>query len=100
MSDAVMPSSPPESEPDAGVTERVTSYRRVREQVERSILPLATSVDGYAFGFQASLHDLKLSGAAMSSSRPATGEGLGRSRMWRRPPRRRTVRTERQAVAS
>ena len=60
MSDAVMASSPPESDPDAGVTERVTSYRRVREQVERSILPLATSVDGYAFGFQASLHDLRL----------------------------------------
>ena len=60
MSDAVMASSPPESDPDAGVSERVTSYRRVREQVERSILPLATSVDGYAFGFQASLHDLRL----------------------------------------
>ena len=35
-------------------------YRAVREQVERSLLPLATSVDGRRFTFQTSLHGLKL----------------------------------------
>ncbi|MFD1504646.1 ATP-binding protein [Georgenia yuyongxinii] len=42
------------------VRERLESYRRTREQVERSILPRATSVDGYAFTVQASLHGLQL----------------------------------------
>jgi len=66
MSDVVMPASIPESETvpenatDTGVAERMTSYRRDREQVERGILPLATSVDGYSFEFQASLHGLRL----------------------------------------
>ena len=40
------------------VAERLADYRRVREQIERDILPLATSVDGLSFEFQASLHDL------------------------------------------
>ena len=58
MSDVVMPASIPESETvpenatDTGVAERMTSYRRDREQVERGILPLATSVDGYSFEFR------------------------------------------------
>ncbi len=39
---------------------RLAAYRSVREQVERSILPLATSVDGHVFEFQASLHGLTL----------------------------------------
>jgi DNA helicase HerA-like ATPase len=33
-------------------------YRRLRRDLERAILPLATSVDGRRFTFQASLHDL------------------------------------------
>ncbi|HEX6075155.1 MAG TPA: ATP-binding protein [Micromonosporaceae bacterium] len=44
----------------AGLTERLDSYRRAREQVERAILPLATSVDGVSFDVQASLHRLAL----------------------------------------
>ena len=35
-------------------------YRRAREELETSILPLATSVDGRRFDFQASLHGLEL----------------------------------------
>jgi hypothetical protein len=35
-------------------------YRGVREELERSILPLATSVDGRRFTFQTSLHGLEL----------------------------------------
>jgi hypothetical protein len=60
MSDVVMPPPAPDSVADAAVAEQLTSYRRVRQQVERSILPLATSVDGVAFDFQASLHGLRL----------------------------------------
>jgi uncharacterized protein len=35
-------------------------YRGMREALEASILPLATSVDGRRFGFQVSLHGLEL----------------------------------------
>ena len=50
----------PDSLTGIGVTERLASYRQVREQVERAIRPLATSVDGVSFDFQASLHRLSL----------------------------------------
>jgi DNA helicase HerA-like ATPase len=45
---------------DQRVAERLLDYRQVRDQVERSVLPLATSVDGRAFACQASLHQLAL----------------------------------------
>jgi DNA helicase HerA-like ATPase len=35
-------------------------YRNVREELERAVLPLATSVDGLRFSFQTPLHDLEL----------------------------------------
>jgi DNA helicase HerA-like ATPase len=35
-------------------------YRNVREELERAVLPLATSVDGLRFSFQTPLHDLQL----------------------------------------
>lgn len=35
-------------------------YRSVREELEKSVLPLATSVDGSRFTFQTSLHGLEL----------------------------------------
>jgi uncharacterized protein len=38
----------------------VEQYREVREELEKSILPLATSVDGRRFRFQTSLHGLEL----------------------------------------
>ena len=40
--------------------EQMASYRTSRERLERGILPLATSVDGVTFEFQASLHGLTL----------------------------------------
>lgn len=42
------------------LTDLVDNYRRTRGVLERSILPLATSVDGRQFTFQASLHELQL----------------------------------------
>jgi uncharacterized protein len=39
---------------------RLARFRAVRHELEASVLPLATSVDGRRFSFQASLHDLKL----------------------------------------
>jgi DNA helicase HerA-like ATPase len=45
------------------VTEVLASleeHRAVREELERAVLPLATSVDGRRFTFQASLHGLEL----------------------------------------
>src|SRR5215217_2273504 len=41
------------------LTDVVDSYRRTRSRLERSVLPLATSVDGRQFAFQASLHGLQ-----------------------------------------
>ena len=35
-------------------------HRSLRETLETSVLPLATSVDGYRFEYQASLHGLEL----------------------------------------
>lgn len=46
--------------PEAEVERRIASYRRTRTQIERTVLPLATSVEGASFTFQASLHDLQL----------------------------------------
>jgi uncharacterized protein len=47
---------------EAGALEdRLERYRAVRHDLEAAVLPLATSVDGRRFSFQASLHDLELS---------------------------------------
>jgi uncharacterized protein len=43
---------------DLTIEERLSAYRSVRERVERLVRPLATSVDGVSFVFQASLHGL------------------------------------------
>jgi hypothetical protein len=43
-----------------GLAEQVASYRSTRERLERGILPVATSVDGVTFEFQASLYELRL----------------------------------------
>ncbi|MFK5647813.1 ATP-binding protein [Ornithinimicrobium sp. LYQ121] len=52
--------SPARDDREATLTERLSAYRTVREQVERLVLPLATSVDGVSFVFQASLYGLAL----------------------------------------
>ena len=41
-----------------GLEGRLEAYRDLRRDLERAIVPLATSVDGRRFTFQASLHDL------------------------------------------
>ncbi len=58
MSEVPNTSGGPSSSIDPGLVEQMATYRSTRDQIERSILPLATSVDGYSFEFQASLHHL------------------------------------------
>jgi DNA helicase HerA-like ATPase len=41
-----------------GIEGRLAEYRNLRAELERAVLPLATSVDGRRFQFQASLHQL------------------------------------------
>jgi hypothetical protein len=45
---------------ESGLGSQLETFREVRRSLEASILPLATSVDGRRFIFQASLHDLQL----------------------------------------
>jgi uncharacterized protein len=40
--------------------ERLEAFRANRRELERAVLPLATSIDGRRFSFQASAHDLQL----------------------------------------
>jgi uncharacterized protein len=44
---------------DSGLARQLESFRETRRDLEASILPLATSVDGRRFSFQASLHGLQ-----------------------------------------
>jgi hypothetical protein len=60
MSDGETISAVDESTPAEGLTGAVDDYRRMREQLERGVLSLATSVDGRQFTFHASLHELQL----------------------------------------
>jgi DNA helicase HerA-like ATPase len=46
---------------DSSIRSQLESFRQARREIEASVLPLATSVDGRWFSFQASLHDLQLS---------------------------------------
>jgi hypothetical protein len=48
------------SEVPVDLREGLERYRAVRRQLEGEILPLATSVDGRRFSYQASLHELRL----------------------------------------
>ena len=59
MSDGGPGSIAEDVSPAGSMTDLVDSYRRAREELERSILPLATSVDGRRFTFQASLYELQ-----------------------------------------
>jgi hypothetical protein len=43
-----------------GIDRQLDSFRAVRRDIEASVLPLATSVDGRRFTFQASLYGLQL----------------------------------------
>ncbi len=59
MSDGSASSAAEQVTPAGSVTDLVDEYRMVRGELERGVLPLATSVDGRQFTFQASLHDLQ-----------------------------------------
>jgi uncharacterized protein len=59
MSDGGLRSATEQVTPAASLTDVVDEYRKVRGEIERGILPLATSVDGRQFTFQASLHELQ-----------------------------------------
>ena len=43
-----------------GIDRQLDSFRAMRRDIEASVLPLATSVDGRRFTFQASLYALQL----------------------------------------
>jgi len=43
-----------------GIDRQLDSFRAVRRDIEASVLPLATSLDGRRFTFQASLYALQL----------------------------------------
>src|ERR1700755_3347214 len=44
----------------SAVGSQLDTFRETRREVEASVLPLATSVDGRRFTFQASLHGLQI----------------------------------------
>ncbi|MFC5262708.1 ATP-binding protein [Kribbella qitaiheensis] len=50
----------PDPSPVAVPADRITDFRAARRVIERGVLPLASSVDGSRFEFQASLVDLAL----------------------------------------
>ena len=60
MSDGKASSAAEQVTPSGSLTDLAEEYRRTRAEVESSILPLATSVDGRQFTFQVSLHGLRL----------------------------------------
>src|SRR5690348_1224424 len=45
---------------DTGLAAQLASFREARRELETSVLPLATSVDGRRFSFQVSLYGLEL----------------------------------------
>jgi uncharacterized protein len=59
MADGMSGSTTDQVTPGGSLADAVDEYRKVREELERGILPLATSVDGRQFTFQASLHALQ-----------------------------------------
>jgi DNA helicase HerA-like ATPase len=52
-------------------------YRRVRAELETSVLPLATSVDGHSFEFQVSLHNIELEPGGYVAIETGDASGLG-----------------------
>jgi len=57
--------------------ESLDRYRAVRRQLEERILPLATSVDGRRFSYQASLHGLELQAGSYVVLEQDDGRRLG-----------------------
>ena len=63
------------------------TFRTIRRELEESILPLATSIDGRAFSFQASLHGLALQVGGYVMIEADAGPRLARCRRSRSRPR-------------
>jgi DNA helicase HerA-like ATPase len=57
--------------------EQAVEFRAVRRQIEEAILPLATSIDGRRFEFQASLHGLELEVGGYVALESDEGKRLG-----------------------
>jgi len=57
--------------------ERLAEFRALRRALEERVLPLASSIDGRAFGFQASLHGLELEAGGYVVVEAAAGPRLG-----------------------
>jgi hypothetical protein len=63
----------------SGIDEQLDSFRRARRDIEASVLPLATSLDGRRFTFQASLYALQLQVGAYAVLEDGGVLRLGRS---------------------
>src|ERR1700760_427299 len=63
---------------DSSIRSQLESFRQARREIEASVLPLATSVDGRWFSFQASLHDRRL---ALGGCVVLDGDGDGAPRL-------------------
>jgi hypothetical protein len=59
------------------ILEEVERYRAVRDELERVVLPLAHSLDGHAFSWQASLHGLAFEVGGYVMVETAAGAWLG-----------------------
>src|ERR1700749_290362 len=68
---------------DLGLAAQLAGFREARAELEASILPLATSVDGRRFSFQASLYRLTLQAGGY-----VVLEGGGSARLGHLPPGR------------
>ena len=79
--------------------DHLEEYRELRSRLEANILPLATSVDGRSFDFQAPLHGLMLPPGGYAILEHGTGERLAQvSRCtWTTPTRPRSAGTARVA---
>ncbi|HEX6247125.1 MAG TPA: ATP-binding protein [Nocardioidaceae bacterium] len=75
MSDLTAPRTPAGAADE--LTEQIAGYRHARQQIERGILPLATSLDGLSFELQASLHDLRLERGGYVRLESERWSGLG-----------------------
>jgi hypothetical protein len=69
-----------------GLSQQIESFREARRELEEAVLPLATSVDGRRFTFQASLHGLDLQAGGYvvleGRGRPRLGQVLSLELQW------------------
>ena len=66
-----------DAELDDRLTGQIAHYRHVREHIERSLLSMATSVDGWFLEVQASLHHLVLTRGCFVALETDSGTRLG-----------------------